>query len=147
MYKFHPGKFAALLPKLHLNRHTPRAVHFGSLTLGGMALWDQYVNQGYEQLKSFTGHLKLNNEVGQQVLILLSYIQLLSSSSSPILQQSFHLFDSWLEPTWISSIRHLLADASMTLQVGLQWVPTPPCKGNITLMDAAIKFKLAPSVI
>lgn len=56
---------AALLPKLHLNRHTPHAFVFGPLSYGGMALPDLYVDQSYTQLRLFYGHLKLHDELVQ----------------------------------------------------------------------------------
>jgi hypothetical protein len=59
---------AALLPKLHLNRHSPRAVIFGSSHYGGLGLPDLHVDQGYEQLTLFIGHLKFADENGQMIL-------------------------------------------------------------------------------
>jgi len=49
----------ALLPKLHLNRHTPRAVLFGGPRYGGIDLPELYTDQGFGQLKFFDVHLKL----------------------------------------------------------------------------------------
>jgi len=46
---------AALLPKLHLNHHTPRAVLFGGLRYGGLDLPELYTDQGYGQLKLLIG--------------------------------------------------------------------------------------------
>jgi hypothetical protein len=50
---------AALLPKLHLNRHTPRAVLFGSSKYSGLELPELYTDQGSGQLKLLCGHVKL----------------------------------------------------------------------------------------
>jgi hypothetical protein len=38
----------ALLPKMHLNQHTPHAVLFGEPLYGGMGIADIYTDQGYE---------------------------------------------------------------------------------------------------
>jgi hypothetical protein len=66
----------ALLPKLHLNRHTPRAVLFSGPHYGSIDLPELYTDQGFGQLKVFVGHLKLCDEVGQQFLCFLSELQL-----------------------------------------------------------------------
>jgi hypothetical protein len=54
----------ALLPKLHLNHHTPHAVIFGDYKYGGPALPDLYTDQGYQQLRFLIGHLNLHDTVG-----------------------------------------------------------------------------------
>jgi hypothetical protein len=59
---------AALLPKLHLNRHTPRAVLFGSSNYGGMGIEDYFIDQRYHQLKFLIGHTKANDDVGHLTL-------------------------------------------------------------------------------
>lgn len=41
---------AGLLPKLHMNRHTPRSVLFAGLRFGGLNLPEAYLDQGYGQL-------------------------------------------------------------------------------------------------
>ncbi len=53
---------AALLPKLHLDRHSPHAVIFASTLYGGLGLPDLYIDQGFSQLTLFIGHVKLNDE-------------------------------------------------------------------------------------
>jgi hypothetical protein len=59
---------AVLLPKLHPNRHTSRAVLFGSQKYGGLGLPELYTDQIYGQLKLLIGHLKLQDEAGRQIL-------------------------------------------------------------------------------
>jgi hypothetical protein len=72
---------AALLPKLKLNRHSPRAVLFSGPTYGGLSLPDLYDNQGFGQLSLFIRHLKLGDETGQLILSTLSHMQLSIGSS------------------------------------------------------------------
>jgi hypothetical protein len=47
---------AALLPKLHLNMHTPHAIIFGDARYGGLRLPELYTDHGYGQLNFFVGH-------------------------------------------------------------------------------------------
>jgi hypothetical protein len=94
----------ALLPKLHINRHAPRVVVFGGKTFGGLGLKDYFIDQGYQQLRYLIGHIKLNDDVGQQFLILLSYVQLLTGTSTSVFHQPYQLFKPWIEHTWVSTI-------------------------------------------
>jgi hypothetical protein len=48
-----------ILPKMHLNRHTPHAVLFAGLWYGGVKFRDKYTDMGYGQLCLFIGHLNL----------------------------------------------------------------------------------------
>jgi hypothetical protein len=74
---------AALLPKMHLNRHTPHAVLFGDYCFGGLSLPDLYTDQGFNQLKFFIGRICLQDDVGQLILIAISYIQILPGVQKP----------------------------------------------------------------
>jgi len=49
---------AALLPKLHLNCHTPCSVLFSSPTYGGLFIPDYYVDQGYGQMMKMVNLLE-----------------------------------------------------------------------------------------
>jgi hypothetical protein len=60
---------AAFLPKLHLNRHSPRAVLFPGPRYGGLSLPDLYDDQGIGQLRLLLGHLKLGDDTGQLITI------------------------------------------------------------------------------
>jgi len=76
---------AALLPKLHLNKNSPRAIIFGSSLYGGLGLPDLHVDQGFEQLTLFIGHLQLTDENGQMILSLISHLQLFVSLVTTLL--------------------------------------------------------------
>ncbi len=82
--KIQAPALSALLPKLHLNQHTPHAVIFGSHQLGGLGLPDLYTDQGHGQLNLLIGHLGLNDETGQLIRIAMSRIQVHVGSASSI---------------------------------------------------------------
>jgi len=48
---------AALLPRLHVNRHTARSIIFGPEQYGGLSLPNIYITQGIDKLRLFLGHL------------------------------------------------------------------------------------------
>ncbi len=66
--------FAALLPKLHLNQHTPHVVLYGEPCYGGLNLPDLYTDQGYGQIRLLLGHLRLRDDTGNIILIAISHL-------------------------------------------------------------------------
>ena len=49
--------YMALLPKLHLNRHTARSKVYEPENLEGLALPNLYTTQGVDKLNLFIGHI------------------------------------------------------------------------------------------
>jgi hypothetical protein len=76
---------AALLPKLHLNQHYPRAVLFSAPKYNDLGFINIYVDQGYCQHVLFIGHIKLGNDISRMILSLLRHLQLLISSYYTVL--------------------------------------------------------------
>jgi hypothetical protein len=116
---------AALLPKLHLNRHTPHAIVFGPLHYGSLCLPDIYTNQSYGQLKLLLGHLGLKDESGKLILIALSHIQLHTGSSTPFFDLPYPYYAKWVEHNWLTSIWKDTNQLHLTLEVEDHWLPTP----------------------
>ncbi len=55
----------ALLPHLHLNRHTARSIILGPEEMGGLSLPNLYTIQGIDKLLLFLGHLSLQDRTGR----------------------------------------------------------------------------------
>ncbi len=94
----------ALLPKLRLNRHTPRAILFGSPYYGGIDLPYLFLDQGIGQLKWLFGHIKSGDDVGSFLLILLSHVQLHLGVSQPFLTLPFPKYAKWVNKVWLTSV-------------------------------------------
>jgi len=114
---------AALLPKLHLNRHSPHAVIFASTLYGGLGLPDLYIDQGFSQLTLFIGHVKLNDEDGQLILSLLSHLQVFIGSKEPVLSLHFEPYKKWVDINWVTSIWWFTSILKVTLDIEQQWLP------------------------
>jgi hypothetical protein len=95
--------FLALLPKLHVNRHTTRSIIFGPEKYGGLALPNLYITQGVDKLHLFLGHLRLQDRTGNLIHIDQIYLQLLSGCGSFVLNCPANDF-KWLEAGWLSSL-------------------------------------------
>jgi len=131
---------AALLPKLQLNRHTPRAVLFGSAKYGGLEIPELYTDQGFGQLKLLFGHVKLRDEVGQQILCFLSELQLFIGSSSPILSLPFQVYGKLVGDYWLVSIWKHMSQIGYSLDIESAWTPPLSRQSDAALMDLAVKY-------
>jgi hypothetical protein len=131
---------AALLPKLHLNRHSPRAVIFGSSLYGGLGLPDLHVDQGFEQLTLFIGHLKLADENGQMILSLISHLQLFVGSATSFWSLPFSRYIKWVETNWVTSIWWFLSSLRIALQLEDQWMPRIARKGDAAITDVMLQY-------
>jgi hypothetical protein len=138
---------AALLPKLHINRHAPRVVVFGGKIFGGLGLKDYFIDQGYQQLRYLVGHIKLNDDVGQQFLILLSYVQLLTRTSTSVFHQPYQLFKPWTEHTWVSTLWEFCTALKLSITFEDPWLPTLSRTHNIFLMEEALRLHLATHIL
>jgi hypothetical protein len=56
--------FAALLPKVHINQHTPHVVLYKEPSFGGLRIPDLYTDQGYGQLRLLLGHFACTMTLG-----------------------------------------------------------------------------------
>jgi hypothetical protein len=131
---------AALLPKLHLNCHTSRAVLFGSAKYGGLELPELYTDQGFGRLKLLFGHVKLRDEVGQQILCFLSELQLFIGSSSPILSLPFQVYGKLVGDYWLVSIWKHMSQIGFSLDIESAWTPPLSRQSDAALMDLAVKY-------
>jgi hypothetical protein len=135
---------AVLLPKLHLNRHTPRAVLFGGLKYGGLDLPELYTYQGFGQLRLLIGHLKLQDEVGLQILCFLSELQLFIGTIKPVFTLPFWLYGRLVGDYWLVSIWKHLSQIGFTLEVKDAWCPTLPHQHDIAIMELAVLHNFSP---
>eukprot|EP00957_Ditylum_brightwellii_P152914 11638805-Ditylum_brightwellii.AAC.1 len=77
----------AILPKFGFNRHTAREVIYGSHQYVGFQMAHLYNEQGVLALKYVIRHLQEETITGNQIMIALSYAQLVAGYSLPYLQE------------------------------------------------------------
>lgn len=115
--------------------------------LGGMGIPELYTDKHCSHLKLFLGHIKLKTDLGSQILLLISYIQLLVGSSSPLLSLSPSLYALWLEQIWITSTWEYASSLRKQVEVEQQWVPTSPHTGDTMLIDLVVRYHFTPEVL
>jgi hypothetical protein len=86
----------ALLPKLHINRNTSRAIVHGPLAIGAMAIPDLCACQGIDKVHLFLGHLRLGDTVETLIAISLSQTQLLAGAEQFILNNGVSNY-KWMD--------------------------------------------------
>jgi hypothetical protein len=129
---------SALLPKLHLNRHSPRAVLFSGPRYGGLSLPDLYDDQGIGQLRLLIGHLKMGDDTGDLIRSTLSHMQLRTGSDRSIFSLDFSLYACLIEPNWLTSIWAYANSTAITIDIKQQWLPHRVRERDIMILDHAL---------
>eukprot|EP00957_Ditylum_brightwellii_P173770 13229713-Ditylum_brightwellii.AAC.1 len=112
----------AILPKLGLNCNSPREIIYGSMKYGEFHLLHLYLEQGYLAVKHLIRHSREETIVGVQIMILLSYVQLVSGSGFTYLDKVY-ANRSYVPATWLGSIQSFLAVCKGTAVVLNVWLP------------------------
>jgi hypothetical protein len=113
----------ALLPKLQLNRHSPRAVLFAGPRYGGISLPDLYDDQGMGQILLLLGHIKTGDDTGNLILSLIGHTQLHIGSDKSLFNLPFPLYEKVIEKNWITSIWSYAYSTNLTIDIEHQWLP------------------------
>ena len=72
------------LPKMGLNRHTPKALLHGPMDLGGLELHDMYTEQLTRHLEKIQQHIRRNDNIGRAFLCNLVSYEIVIGSSKPL---------------------------------------------------------------
>lgn len=134
----------AILPKLHLNRHTPRAVLFAGPRYGGLGIPETYTDLGYGHLQYLVGHLKLGDDIGKLLTSIITHTQLQVGSTTPFFQLPYPNYAKWIDHTWMTDCWKFSHRAKIEVDVESHWVPQLLRQGDIGLMDMAMTFHLDP---
>jgi len=115
----------AILPKMHTNRNTSRAIVHGPEAFGGMALPHLHTIQGIDKLKLFLGHLRLKDRTAQLIHINLTCIELLTGTGDLFLNKEYSTY-AWVEAGWVTSLWDFTSKINLTFSYPLAWSPPPP---------------------
>jgi len=132
----------AILPKLHLNHHTSRAVLFSGARYGGLGIPENFTDLGYGHLNYFIGHLKLGDDVGQLIHMLITHTQMQVGSATPFFKLPHQAYGKWIDNTWITDIWQFTNQAGITIEIENQWLPRLSRRGDATIMDKALTLNL-----
>ena len=128
-----------LLPKLGMNRHTPRDVIYGPTSRGGRGLMDIRLEQPVIHIETTISHMRRGDNAGKSLKATLNGHQIVAGTSTPFLDVEPNDLP-YLPPNsrwayiWKTSKQY-----GFTLEVADQWTPAPRCTNDKVLMDVAIK--------
>ena len=115
------------------NSKMPWAVVFGPTTYGGMD-WDNIVVLGlFEKIKLLIGALRLQDKVGQMILIQISWLQFFAGTSVPLLQSEIEV--PYLPLGWITNLHRLLVETRVQIELSSGWIPTAQREEDRVVMD------------
>jgi hypothetical protein len=132
-----------LLNKLSFNRNFPRAVTYGPLTFGGLAIPYIYVEQGVAKIGLIMRHLSSDSELGKSLTIALRASQLESGVSWDILEAPRKL--PHLTDTWIFALCEFMAPHGIQLKLcsQIKWHSyASTCENDTFIMDHFLQSNL-----
>jgi hypothetical protein len=132
----------AILPKLNLNRHMPRAVLFVGPRYGGLSITKNYTDLGFGHFQYLVGHINLGDEVGQLLLSLITHTQLQVGSTTPFFQLQYPTYDKWIDHTWITDFWKFTHRAQIFVEIESHWTLELIRHGDIAFMDLALTYQL-----
>ncbi len=137
----------ATLSKLHLNKHTSRAIVFGPSEYGGLEMPELYTPEGIGQLWLLLGHLRLRYETASLILIDISYLQLIVGSSTLFFNLPFTMYGHSTDGGWLSSSWQFLNSIGFQLYIKQAQPPPLPRQNDIALMDYFVSLHLKPKLL
>ena len=128
-----------LVPMLRLNRNYPAPILHGPIDYGGMEFPDTYSLQDQIQLDYLVKQLRWDKVVANTFLVTLDTVQLCSGFTSPILEHT-HGEITYLQPSYITALRHRLRDIQATLWIEKKWTPKLQRSGDKSIMEAVLEL-------
>ena len=135
---------STILPRITINRNTPRAVIHGPLKFGGMSMADTYTRQTQHHLKYMVKQLRWNKTVAGDILATLDNIQLASGFTTPILEAPDLPID-YIDQGWILDLRARLKEIGATLWVEDAWQPALQREHDVSLMEQFMRITTTKS--
>ncbi len=144
--KIQSPAICATLSKMHLNRHTARAIVYGPACFVGLDFPELYTSAGIGQLRLFLGHLRLQDKTANLILIDLSYLQLLVGSAMFFLNVPYVNYGHSTDGGWLVSIWQYINKIGFQMYVKRAYVPPLPRQHDAALMDYFVQKRIPPKV-
>ncbi len=138
-----------LLSWMGINRNTKRAILFGPPSLGSQGFTCTYTDQGISQLSMFIGHLRLKQEIGKLIWVLVEHLQLVIGVGEPVFAYNFSKVESYVESNWLTSLWTFSNSIRATIHMEDKWVIQLQRKEDMFLMTALSdrKWALTPKMM
>ena len=130
-----------LLPKLGLNRNSPRAMIYGPRHLGGRQLMDLRVEQPTLHLEATMGHLRRGGKIGKALTITMRMTQAEVGTQTPFYELDPEKFNYTTPNTrwryfWIATKEH-----GLMVKINNFWTPKKLYENDRNIMEMAVEDK------
>ena len=130
-----------MLPKMGLNRHTPRVVVYGPRKMGGLQLMDMRVEQPTLHLETTMGHLRRGQKIGKALMITLRNLQIEVGTSKPFYTLDPNLFQYITPNTRWGYFWKVAYEKGLHAEMYNYWTPKPSYHNDRNIMEVAVEDK------
>ena len=132
----------AILPKMGINRHTPRAVIYGPKSLGGLEIMDLRIEQAAIQWHTTRGHLRRSDRAGKGIRITANDTQVETGSCTPFYDLDPVVCDYVTSNTRWRYLWELTHRLELRINVYQGWTPSTVYEGDRNIMDTAMQDQI-----
>lgn len=126
-----------LLPKMSLNRHTPRAVIYAPITCGGRGLADLRLEQFLLHFRTNLGHMRRKDNAGKALIATMQATQIESGLSIPFYKSNPNTYDYVTKNTRWRRMWETLFEMDLQLETNI-WTPTSKYLNDKNIMEEAV---------
>jgi hypothetical protein len=140
MYRVTMKASARFLQLLGIEKNFPRAAVFGPSKFGGIGRIQLYTESIYSKIECLLCNINDNNKLGQIMLRVINWTQMLCGTGTPILESTAPI--NWIKNNWFISIRDFLIKCNATIKINHTWIPQLLRENDYVLMDRMLQLKL-----
>ena len=126
-----------LLPKLGMNRHTPRAVVYGPMKYGGRNLIDMRIEQPTQHLRRTLGHMRRLDNTGKLMIITKRDTQLESGLSTPFYKNDPDIYNYVTKNTRWHYLWQEIYKYNINIEFYNEWLPRAKYENDRNIMEVA----------
>ena len=126
---------SATLPKLGLNRHTPKAVVYGPIKYGGLNYPHFKTIQTTKSIMYLIKQLQWDKDMAKELRVNIEMTQLMAGVETPIMEDPRTAID-YLEESWVLTVRKRLEMLDAKVWIEDIWSPAKQREGDIGIMKA-----------
>lgn len=128
-----------MLPKLGLNRNTPRALVFGPRKYGGLQLCNLVVEQPVKHVNETLGHIRRGDRVvGDTLITTLRDTQIEIGTSEPFYIQNPQNFEYATQDTRWMYFWRMIHEFQIKVEMYNMWTPKTAYKDDRNIMEVAV---------
>ena len=118
---------------MRFNRHLPKAILYGPMSMGGMEFPEVHTLQSQTQVPFMLKQLRWDKTLANDILVTLDHVQLLTGLTTPVMQYTASKID-YIGTSYLVEMRRRLSDIEGTIWIEHAWVPSLQRQRDESLM-------------